>query len=242
VNGTRRFGFCRAVKAGAMLFFAVFFLGGRALIGAAPGAPAVDEHPGDAVPDDAGASSRHNPRNEFALWGGISPAATAVFGGLRPEETEDRQFYVVALRYGRLLGSWSAVDLHYVADVIPAAVAANTIVSRQYPPGDARSRGNVWGFGLSPLGVRTTFRPGHRWRPYVAANAGFLHFREPVPLPQSAQFNFTFEIDGGLILAGHPRRTWFGGVKFHHLSNGGRSATNRGMNSIQFFFGVSFWR
>jgi hypothetical protein len=147
---------------------------------------------------------------------------------------------VVALRYGRFLASFENLELQYYVDFFPVAVAANTVITRQYPPVDARSRGDVYGYGVSPLGIKVLFRPDQRWRPFVSANGGILQFKEPVPLPQSDQFNFTFEIDGGLVLASSSRRTWFGGVKFHHLSNGGRSATNRGMNSVQFFFGVSF--
>ncbi|MBN2430752.1 MAG: acyloxyacyl hydrolase [Acidobacteria bacterium] len=229
------------VRAVLMIFVIIFFgLLVESLTTQASAAPTKEA--GDGAPKEESRLSRGVRRNEFAVWGGMSPHATAVFGGLRPAETKDRQFYILALRYGRLIGSWRHLDLQYVADFFPAAVAADTVVTRAYPPEDSRARGNVYGFGVSPLGVKVMFRPRSRWRPYAGANGGFLRFREPVPLPQSEKFNFTFEIDGGVMFAGKTRYSWFGGVKFHHLSNGGRSPTNRGMNTIQLFFGVSFWR
>ena len=39
--------------------------------------------------------------NEFGFWGGFSPKATTIFGGLRDDEAEDRTFVIAAFRYGR---------------------------------------------------------------------------------------------------------------------------------------------
>jgi hypothetical protein len=43
--------------------------------------------------------------NEFGFWGGFSPKATTIFGGLREDEAEDRKFFIAALRYGRTLAA-----------------------------------------------------------------------------------------------------------------------------------------
>src|SRR5690348_4696398 len=43
--------------------------------------------------------------NEIGLWGGFSPAATTIFGGLHEDEADDRKFFLAAFRYGRTLAA-----------------------------------------------------------------------------------------------------------------------------------------
>src|SRR5512138_2965556 len=68
--------------------------------------------------------------NEFGFWGGFSPAATTVFGGLHDDEASDRRFFIGALRYGRTLVANDHLALQYTLDAIPVAVATGVIVSR----------------------------------------------------------------------------------------------------------------
>src|SRR6476469_5087982 len=68
--------------------------------------------------------------NEFGFWGGVSPKATTIFGGLHDDEAEDRKFFIAALRYGRTLAANDSLALQYTLDVVPLAVATGTIVSR----------------------------------------------------------------------------------------------------------------
>jgi len=180
--------------------------------------------------------------NEFSVWTGGAFNATSIFGGLREEETKDRQFFIVGLRYGRILAVTKRFSFEYFLDIIPVAVALNTVVTRDVPPGDSGSRGNVYGYGASPLGFKILFGRQRRVMPFASVNGGFLYFKDPVPLPQSAQLNFTFEVDGGIQIFSRSRRAVTLGVKFHHLSNGGRSQTNRGLNAFCVFAGFSIFR
>src|SRR5215208_1226014 len=68
--------------------------------------------------------------NEFGFWGGFSPKATTIFGGLRDDEAEDRKFVIAAFRYGRTLAANNSLALQYTIDAIPVAVATGVIVSR----------------------------------------------------------------------------------------------------------------
>src|SRR5690242_6720645 len=66
--------------------------------------------------------------NEFGFWGGVSPKATTIFGGLHDDEAADRKFVIAALRYGRTLAANHSVALQYTLDVVPLAIATGTIV------------------------------------------------------------------------------------------------------------------
>src|SRR5690349_24708565 len=68
--------------------------------------------------------------NEFGFWGGVSPKATTIFGGLHDDEAADRKFVIAALRYGRTLAANHSVALQYTLDVVPLAIATGTIGSR----------------------------------------------------------------------------------------------------------------
>src|SRR5918999_3107033 len=68
--------------------------------------------------------------NEFGFWGGFSPKATTLFGGLRDDEAEDRKFAIAAFRYGRTLAANDSLAIQYTLDAVPLAVATGTIVSR----------------------------------------------------------------------------------------------------------------
>src|ERR1043166_3490823 len=68
--------------------------------------------------------------NEFGFWGGFSPAATTIFGGLHEDEAADRKFFIAAFRYGRTLAANHGLALQYTADAVPVAVATGPIVRR----------------------------------------------------------------------------------------------------------------
>src|SRR5215217_9313296 len=65
--------------------------------------------------------------NEFGFWGGFSPKATTIFGGLHDDEAEDRKFVIAAFRYGRTLAANDNLALQYTLDAVPLALATGTI-------------------------------------------------------------------------------------------------------------------
>ncbi len=176
--------------------------------------------------------------NEFGIWGGGAFKATTIFGGLHREEAADRKYLIVGLRYGRILAASKRVALTYTLDVIPAAVAFNTITDDP-PAGFVRE--NVYGAGLAPLGLKATFGQ-RRVKAFAGVTGGGLIFRKPVPLPDAGRFAFTGDADGGVQIFTRPDRAFVLGVKFHHISNGGRSGANRGLNQFVVFAGFSVFR
>src|SRR4026208_814325 len=107
--------------------------------------------------------------NEFGFWGGFSPKATTIFGGLRDDEAEDRKFVIAAFRYGRTLAANDSLALQYTLDAIPLAVATGTIVSRTTTPGGVTpfQREAADGVGLTPLGLQLDFANGAKVHPFI---------------------------------------------------------------------------
>jgi len=182
--------------------------------------------------------------NEWGFWAGFSPKATTIFAGLHEDEADDRKFFIAALRYGRTLAANNSVALQYQLDVVPVAVATGVIVSRTTSPSGVVTfqRETAYGAGFTPLGLQLDFANGSKVHPYVHVNGGFLYFNKSVPIEDSGRFAFVGEAGGGVRIFTSERRAVNIGVRFHHISNGDRSGSNRGLNQFVIYAGFSIFK
>src|ERR1043165_9453651 len=181
--------------------------------------------------------------NEFGFWGGVSPKATTIFGGLHDDEAEDRKFFIAALRYGRTLAAKNSLALQYTLDVVPVAVATGAIVSRTKNAGVGAFRcGAAYGAGFTPLGLQLDFRNGSKVHPFAHVNGGLLYFNKSVPIEDAGRFAWGGEAGGGLRIFTSDRRAVSLGVRFHHISNGDRQGSNRGLNQCVIYAGFSVFK
>jgi hypothetical protein len=182
--------------------------------------------------------------NEWGFWAGFSPKATTIFEGLREDEAADRKFFIAALRYGRTLAANNSVALQYTIDAVPVAVATGVIVARSTSPTgvDTFRRETAYGAGLTPIGLQLDFANGSKVHPFVHVNGGFLYFNKEVPIEDSGHFAFVGEAGGGVRIFTSERRAVNIGVRFHHISNGDTSGSNRGLNQFVIYAGFSVFR
>src|ERR1041384_3553528 len=181
--------------------------------------------------------------NEFGFWGGVSPKATTIFGGLHDDEAEDRRFFIAALRYGRTLAANDSLALQYTLDVVPVAVATGVIVSRTTTAGvDTFRRETAYGAGFTPAGLQLDFRNGSKVHPFAHVNGGLLYFNKSVPIEDSGRFAWVGEAGGGVRIFTSERRAVSLGVRFHHISNGDRQGSNRGLNQFVIYAGFSVFK
>jgi hypothetical protein len=183
--------------------------------------------------------------NEVGFWAGFSPKATTIFEGLREDEAEDRRLFIAAFRYGRTLAANKSVALQYTVDAVPIAVATGTIVSRTtnlVTGVDTFQRETAYGAGLTPIGLQVDFANGSKVHPFAHINGGFLYFNKSMPIEDSGQFQFVGEFGGGIRIFTSERRAVNIGVRFHHISNGDRHGSNRGLNNFVFYAGFSVFK
>jgi hypothetical protein len=181
----------------------------------------------------------HPGSNELDIWGGVSFKPVTAFSGITPAEAKGRKFVIVGLGYARRIGSKGSLSLQYTLDAIPLAIATNDILSFTPTP---KPRGTAYGFGLVPLGLRLNVGRSAKVKPFVNIGAGGMIFSKPVPLPDAGKFAYALEGGAGVRWFRSSGRGLFVGAKLHHLSNGNRSGSNRGLNQIVFYTGVSFPR
>ena len=182
--------------------------------------------------------------NEFGFWGGFSPKATTIFEGLREDEAEDRKFFIAAFRYGRTLAANNSLALQYTIDAVPVAVATGVIVSRTTSLSGVETfqRETAYGAGVTPIGLQLDFANGSKIHPFAHVNGGFLYFNKEVPIEDSGHFAFVGEAGGGVRIFTSERRAVNIGVRFHHISNGDTSGSNRGLNQFVIYAGFSVFK
>jgi hypothetical protein len=181
--------------------------------------------------------------NEFGFWVGGAFQATTIFGGLREDEARGRKFFLTAFRYGRVVAANDSLALQYTLDAIPVALAAGNITSASTAGGITTfTRETAYGAGLTPLGLQLDFRNGSRVHPFVHVNGGGLIFNQSVPLPDAGKFAFVGEAGGGIRVFTSEEKAVTFGVRFHHISNGDRSGSNRGLNQFIFYGGFSIFK
>lgn len=181
--------------------------------------------------------------DEFGIWAGGSFTATTVFGGLTDAEAADRKFFQIGLRYGRTLYANDSVALQYTLDAIPIAVATgNLVVNTRVAGVTTFRRETAYGAGVTPLGLQLDFANGSRVHPFIHVNGGLLVFNQSMPLPDAGRFTLVGETGGGVRIFTSDRRAITLGVKFHHISNGDRSGSNRGLNQFVIHGGFSIFK
>ena len=181
--------------------------------------------------------------NEFGFWGGVSFKATTIFGGLHTDEAADRKSVILALRYGRTLAANNSVALQYTLDAIPLAVETGNIKSvTTVGTTTTFIRDTAYGVGVTPLGLQLDFRNGSQVHPFLHVNGGGLIFNESVPLPDAGHFAFVGEAGTGVRVFTSERRAVTLGIRFHHISNGGRFGSNRGLNQFVVYAGFSLFK
>ena len=181
--------------------------------------------------------------NEFGFWGGFSPTATTIFGGLRDDEAEDRKFVIAAFRYGRTLAANDSLALQYTLDAVPLALATGTIVSRTTVGGVTTfDRETAYGGGVTPLGLQLDFANGAKVHPFVHVNGGLLWFNKSVPIEDAGKLALVGEAGGGVRVFASDKRAVNIGVRFHHISNGDRTGSNRGLNQFVIYAGFSIFK
>lgn len=181
--------------------------------------------------------------NQFGFWSSFSSKATTIFGGLRDDEAEGRKFAIAAFRYGRTLAANDSLALQYQLDVVPVAVATGTIVSRTTVGGVTTfQRETAYGAGITPLGLQLDFANGSRVHPFAHVNGGLLWFNKSVPLEDAGKLALVGEAGGGIRIFTSERREISLGVRFHHISNGDRAGSNRGLNQFLISLGFSIFK
>lgn len=190
-----------------------------------------------ALPDGVGAQSTASAADDFTLrkrdieWtllGGVG-VAHDILGG-----EDGSSFFTIGGRFGYFVGQPRETGF----------LAGSSELALEFSPLYLMRRGEptetVYASTVTLL-LRHYWSPHKRWKPFVSVGAGALFSSKPIP-EETSRANFTPQI--GVGLSYFPRRglAYSFEYRLHHISNGGATDPNPGVNSSYFQLGVSFFR
>jgi hypothetical protein len=176
---------------------------------------------------------------ELGFWAGYSPTSMVGIG-----KTTDRKFFELNGQYTVTMLAGRQVALKWVVEVVPVALLSDPgevyFLPNQKVP-SFRAGATTYGGGLTPLGMQINFRNGRRVQPFFDAHGGALYFTRQEPVPNSSQFNFTFNFGTGLQVFTGRRSSLLVGYKYHHISNANTATENPGVDNNEVYAGY-LWR
>jgi hypothetical protein len=158
---------------------------------------------------------------------------------------------IAAIRLTRTLHQSATWSVEYSADILPVAVVSipretDPLVVRPCDPNGSAcefrapfaGQRAVYGFGAAPLGLQLRLAPRRTVQPFLTASGGAIWFREPVPAVDAGRFNFTAEVGAGVLVRPNRALGVMVGYKLQHISNGGTSRFNPGIDNNVFYVGL----
>jgi hypothetical protein len=193
-----------------------------------------------------------HPRRTFVVW---SAGARNEPLNTRVGWTHDRDLYMVGLRGRWMLRGGANFKVAYTADLIPAVLSTGMPEYRDVLPPCPPSgpcvvpflpqevtRHAAYGAGAAPLGVELTLPATRRLAFLVRGSAGLAIFSRPIPDPGGNHLNFMFDACAAAEVRISRSTGLTAGYRLNHISNGGRSTVNTGMNSRMLEFGLTIAR
>ncbi len=179
---------------------------------------------------------------ELGIWAGYSPNNPTLMG-----RKTDRPYFELDVQYARVLKTGDDWALKYTAELVPVAVIwqppqGYIVDGTQSGPVDLPGKKKqVYGFGVTPVGLQVNFRRGSVLQPYVNVSGGVLYFDHQVPVEGSSKFNFLLSLGGGLQIWYGENQSMSLGYKYHHISNGYTARQNPGVDSNLYYLECA-WR
>jgi hypothetical protein len=176
---------------------------------------------------------------EVGFWGGYSPESMIGIGKVR-----HRAFFELNGQYAVTILVRRRVAVKWVSELVPVALLNEPkefYFNTHHKLTGFRAGATTYATGVTPLGMQVNFLNGHRVQPFFDAHAGMLYFTRQEPVPNSSQFNFTFNFGSGVQVFTGKRSSLLLGYKYHHMSNNETAPENPGVDSNEFYAGY-LWR
>jgi len=178
--------------------------------------------------------------SQLGFWAGYSSDNPTLVG-----RKTNRPFSEFNVQYAHVLRTGDTWALKYTAEIVPVAIIKQPqqgYISGGHPV-DLPGSQNIYGAGVSPVGLQLNFRRGCMLQPYVNGTAGILYFEDQVPVAESSNFNFSLGLGAGIEVWYQNSQSILLGYKYHHISNGYTHRLNPGVDSNLFYIGYAWsWR
>jgi lipid A 3-O-deacylase PagL len=164
---------------------------------------------------------------DLGIWGG---------GGFSvPGGTKDTHALNLGVRLGKVLtgdhgGSFLRGDFEWASDLMPLYYI--------WQPAPAK---NAYGAAFNPVNLKWNFTNSAHTVPYLELGGGVLFSNHAVPL-NTSHVNFLTHAALGFQFFNNDRRAFTAAVRYEHISNAGLTTPNPGINTVQFQFGLNWFK
>jgi hypothetical protein len=176
---------------------------------------------------------------EIGVWGAFSPDSIEGIG-----KSQHRKFFELNGQYAATILTGRGVAVKWVSELVPLALLnepTEYYFNTKHVQTGHRAGATTYAGGVTPLGMQVNFWNGHRVQPFFDAHGGMLYFTRQEPVPNSSQFNFTFNFGAGVQVFTGKRSSLLLGYKYHHISNNETAPQNPGVDSPEAYAGY-LWR
>lgn len=155
---------------------------------------------------------------------------------------ENAHLYTGGLEYDRnSWGTFLKARMDYSAEVLPVMILNEPAVTDIW--GDTKGPGRkiLYGIGLSPAGLRMTWREKRAIKPYFGVKGGVLAFDQKVLTRASTYEDFTLQESAGMMVRVSPRYDLrLGLFGDFHFSNGFATNVNPGLDVMNYNVGIVY--
>jgi hypothetical protein len=132
--------------------------------------------------------------------------------------------------WGRFIGA----RMDYVAEVLPVVVLEQPSKTDEWGDQLSREYTRVPGLGISPIGLRMTWRDGKNWKPYYVIKAGVIGFTQKALSENAAYENMSLQQSIGIQLKLTDRWDFRAGIEHFHFSDGFVVPSNPGLDVMAY--------
>jgi hypothetical protein len=132
--------------------------------------------------------------------------------------------------WGRFIGA----RMDYVAEILPVVILQQPSKTDEW--GDPLSLGHttVPGLGISPVGLRMTWRDGKNWKPFYVIKGGIIGFTQKALSVNGAYENLSLQQSIGMQFRLTDRWDFRAGIEHFHFSDGFVVPSNPGLDVMAY--------
>jgi hypothetical protein len=176
-----------------------------------------------------------------------SPATTAISTGSlvetqpapvkQPPEREIAFEGLDSFGHYYILGA----QMDYVAEILPIMILNEPAKTDLWGDTIGPGRKNLYGVGISPIGLRMEWRSNKSLKPFLLFKGGMLAFNQKALSPSSTYENFTLQSSLGILVKASPRYDLRLGLwGDFHFSNGFMTPSNPGLDVMNATVALSY--
>jgi Lipid A 3-O-deacylase (PagL) len=149
--------------------------------------------------------------------------------------------HVAGVEYDRhSWGTFIGARRDYVAEVLPVSILRQPSKTDVWGNPKSSTYENLYGLGISPVGMRLIWRDGKAWKPYYSVKGGLIGFNQKSLSQYGSYMNFSLQQTVGIQFRLTDRFDLRTGFDDFHFSDAFMVPSNPGIDEMAYSAGLTF--